>query len=414
MKILFLTDNFPPESNAPAIRTHEHARVWVEQGHDVVVVTCAPNFPTGRVFDGYRNRLFQRETIDGIEVIRVWTYITANQGFAKRILDYVSFMFAAIVGSFAVRRPDVVVATSPQFFTAVAGWVVGGLKRRPWVFELRDLWPESIVAVGASSGGFVLDQLEHFSHFLYRSADLVVPVTRVFAERLRALGVPDERIETVTNGIDPDSFTISASPDETRDRYGIPKDAFVSSFVGTVGMAHGVGIVLDAAELTRDDPTLHYVIMGNGADRDSIRARLGEVGAKNVTLIEGGPRQAALEVLAASDASLVVLRDTPVFETVIPSKIFEAMALRRPIVLGVRGEAKRIVVDDGACGIAFPPEDAEAMVGVLERLRDDDALAAQLGDRGRRFVETEYRRSALAEKLLGALDAVVHDTGSAR
>lgn len=404
MKILFLTDNFPPESNAPAIRTHEHARRWVELGHEVIVVTCAPNFPTGRVFDGYRNRLFQRERIDGIEVIRVWTYITANEGFAKRVLDYVSFMLAAIVASFAVHRVDIVVATSPQFFTAVAGWVVGALKRRRWVFELRDLWPESIVAVGASSGGPVLDALERFSHFLYRRADLVVPVTRVFAERLRELGVPDDRIEIVTNGIDPESFEIAATRDEVRARYGIPADAFVSSFVGTVGMAHGVGIVLDAAEITKDDPSLHYVIMGNGADKAAVRARLEQRALRNVTMIDGRPRQEALDLVSASDASLVVLRDSPVFETVIPSKIFEAMALRRPIVLGVRGEAMRIVVDEGACGLAFPPEDAAAMVRCLRRVADDPALAAQLGDRGRAFVGDAYRRTKLAERMLAALE----------
>lgn len=406
MKILFLTDNFPPESNAPAIRTHEHARRWVELGHSVMVVTCAPNFPTGRVFDGYRNRLFQREQIDGIEVLRVWTYITANEGFAKRVLDYMSFMLAAIVASFAVRRPDVVVATSPQFFTAVAGWIVGRLKRRPWVFELRDLWPESIVAVGASSGGRVLDALERFSHFLYRRADLVVPVTRVFADRLRELGVPEERIELVTNGIDPESFRIEPSRAEIRDRLGIPKDVFVSSFVGTVGMAHGVGIVLDAAELTRDDPALHYVIMGNGADKGAVRARLDAQRLRNVTMIDGRPRQEALELVAASDASLVVLRDSPVFETVIPSKIFEAMALRRPIVLGVRGEARRIVVEEGDCGLAFPPEDAEAMVASLRRLMDDPALAKRLGENGRAFVEREYRRTELAERMLRRLEAL--------
>ena len=149
MHILFLSDNFPPEVNAPASRTHEPCRQWAAAGNQITVITCAPNFPTGRVFPGYRNRLWQQEWVDGIRVIRVWSYITANEGFAKRTLDYLSFMFSGGTAAMLHSRPDVVVSTSPQFFCAVAGWVVTRLRRLPWVFVLRDLWPASIVAVGA-------------------------------------------------------------------------------------------------------------------------------------------------------------------------------------------------------------------------------------------------------------------------
>ena len=158
--VLFLTDNFPPEVNAPASRTYEHCREWVKAGHRVTVVTCAPNFPTGKVFPGYRNRLWSRETIDGIEVVRVWSYITANEGFLKRVLDYQSFMVSATIASLFVRKVDVVIGTSPQFFTACAAYAVGLVKRRPWIFELRDLWPESIKAVGAIKSGRAIAWLE--------------------------------------------------------------------------------------------------------------------------------------------------------------------------------------------------------------------------------------------------------------
>src|SRR5262249_34979156 len=151
---------FPPEVNAPASRTAEHCQEWVRHGHRVTVVTCVPNFPTGKIFEGYRNRLWQRESVDGIQVLRVWTYITANEGFFRRTLDYVSFGVAATLGSSFVRDVDVVVATSPQFFAACAGWLVSVLKRRPFVFELRDLWPESIRVVGAMKEGIVLHLLQ--------------------------------------------------------------------------------------------------------------------------------------------------------------------------------------------------------------------------------------------------------------
>ena len=180
MHILFLSDNFPPEVNAPASRSHEHCRQWVAAGEQVTVITCAPNFPHGRVFPGFRNRFWQEEVVDGIRVIRVWTYISANEGFIKRVLDYQSYMLAAILAAFFVRRVDVVIATSPQFFTAVAGWAVGALKRIPYVFELRDLWPESIKAVGAMQAGPVLAWLEKLELFLYRRAQRIVSVTHAF------------------------------------------------------------------------------------------------------------------------------------------------------------------------------------------------------------------------------------------
>jgi len=168
MHILFLTDNFPPEVNAPASRTYEHSREWVKSGEQVTIITCAPNFPKGKVFSGYKNKLWQTEVIDGIKVIRVWTYITANEGFFKRTLDYVSFMISAVIASFFVKKVDIVIGTSPQFFTVCAAYLVGLFKRKPWVFELRDLWPETINTVSAIKSRKLLFFLERIELFLYR------------------------------------------------------------------------------------------------------------------------------------------------------------------------------------------------------------------------------------------------------
>ncbi len=410
--ILFLTDNFVPESNAPATRTHEHARKWVEKGHSVTVVTCAPNFPFGRVYDGYRNRLFQREQIDGIEVIRVWSYMAPNKGFAKRILDYLSFMMSAIIMCIRLPRPDVVVATSPQFFTAVAGWIVSIYKRRPFVFELRDLWPESIAAVEAIRSKLLLRPLEMLAHFLYRRADLIVPVTRTFSEELQRLGIPESRIEIVTNGIELSATATKREISETRRIYGIPEDAFVAGYIGTVGMSHGLATIIAAARLTRDDPRLHYVIMGEGADKQEVLSQIERESLTNVTMIDGKPRAEAMEVVQSADVSLVLLKNTPVFETVIPSKIFEAMALRKPIVLGVRGEARRIVVDECESGIAFEPEDAPGMIECIRRLADDPDLVKTLGENGYRAVTERYLRPDLADRMMEAIESHCVPRGS--
>ena len=180
MHILFLTDNFPPEVNAPASRTFEHCREWVKAGNQVTVITCAPNFPAGKVFSGYKNKLWQTEEMDGIRVIRVWSYITANAGFIKRILDYISFMPPAVLASFFVKKPDLVIGTSPQFFTVCAAYLVSLFKRIPFVFELRDIWPESIKAVGAMNDSIIIKLLEKIELFLYRKAKMIVSVTHAF------------------------------------------------------------------------------------------------------------------------------------------------------------------------------------------------------------------------------------------
>lgn len=404
MKILFFTDNFPPESNAPAIRTLEHTREWVKAGHEVTVVTCAPNFPIGKVYEGYNNSFYQTEEIEGIKVVRVWSYIAANEGSIKRIIDYVSFMVSSSFAALFLPRPDIVIGTSPQLFAAVAAWLTAKVRRVPFVFELRDLWPESILAVGAMEKGWAIRKLEQFVSFLYRQADLMVPVTQAFARVLEEEGVPAEKITVITNGIEPGVHRLTESRAAVRDKWGVPQDAFVGAFIGTLGMAHGVSTVLEAAQATRDDKSLHYLIMGNGADKAQIKRLAAEKRLDNVTIIDGQPRQTALNVLGAVDVSLVLLKNTPLFETVIPSKIFEAMEFEKPILLGVRGESADIVVNKARCGIAFTPESADELVENLRALRDNPEQRAEFARNGREAVDSTFRRTQLAARMLAAIE----------
>ena len=206
MHILFLSDNFPPEVNAPASRTFEHCRQWVREGNQVTVITCNPNFPKGEIFPGYRNRLLQKEKMSGINVIRVWTYIAENKGFAMRILDYLSFMLSSFIASFLVRKVDLIIGTSPQFFTTVSAWCSSIFKRVPFVFELRDLWPESIKAVGALKDSKLIRLFEALEMFLYRRASRIVSVTKSFKNNLIQRGIHGDKVDVVTNGVDLSRF----------------------------------------------------------------------------------------------------------------------------------------------------------------------------------------------------------------
>lgn len=401
MHILFLTDNFPPEVNAPASRTFEHCREWVKAGSQVTVITCAPNFPQGRVYEGYCNRLWQTETVEGIRVIRVWSYITANEGFVKRILDYQSFMVSSTVGSFFVRGVDVVVGTSPQFFTACAGWVVGTLKRVPFVFELRDIWPESIKAVGAMGDSMAIRLLERVEMFLYRKASLIVSVTHAFKDKLIARGIDGSKVEVVTNGVDMSRYKPMPKDSELVQRLGL-KGKFVGGYVGTHGLAHHLETILDAAEILASEPGgghFHFILLGDGARKQALRQDAETRGLCNVTFVDSVSKDEVVRYWSLLDVSIIHLKKTDLFTTVIPSKLFECMGMGLPVLHGVEGESANIVKDTQA-GIVFEPENAAELVEHMKRLDADRDEYERYQDRCLAAAKL-YDRSALARKMLG-------------
>lgn len=414
MHILFLTDNFPPEVNAPASRTFEHCREWVRAGHEVTVITCAPNFPRGKVFGGYRNRLWQRETMEGIQVIRVWSYISANEGFTKRTLDYMSYMVTAIVAAPYVRRLDVVVGTSPQFFTVCAAWVVSAMKRVPFIFELRDLWPESIKAVGAMKEGRTLEALERLEMFLYRKASQIVSVTRSFKEILTRRGIEPDKISVVTNGIDLSRFKHLPKDPELVEKYDL-EGRFVTGYIGTHGMAHALETVLEAAQRiaqTDNGDRFRFILLGDGAKKASLRARAAEMELENVIFIDSVPKQEVVRYWSLLDVSIIHLKNTELFTTVIPSKLFESMGMGIPLLHGVAGESAEIVTSEGA-GLVFQPEDAEDLCHQLRRLASEPELYDRLQAQGLEAAKG-YDRKVLAEKMLTILEQAVAEDARGR
>jgi len=411
MNILFLTDNFPPETNAPATRTYEHARTWVAAGHQVTVLANVPNFPTGRVFPGYRNRLWQRETMDGINVVRVWTYVTANEGFLRRSLDYFSFAVTGVIGGLFLPRPDVIVATSPQIFTALAGCILAGIRRRPFVFELRDLWPDSIVAVGAMREGVLLRRLRHLEYWLYGRAARIVSVTKAFKRILVANGVPQEKITIVRNGVDLEAFVPGPKPPELERSLKLG-GKFVAAYVGTIGMAHGLEVLLSAAERLKDRPNLAVLLVGTGAERVKLETDAQRRGLENIVFVGPVDKVEVKRYWRLCDVALVLLKDLPLFTHVIPSKMFEAMGTGRPIILGVRGESQELL-GEAEAGIAIPPETSSALAEALAKLMDNPSLCSGMGNAGRRFVEKAFDRQRLAADMLKVLQDVVNEAGAA-
>lgn len=407
MKILFITDNFPPEVNAPAARTFDHCKEWTKAGCEVTVITCAPNFPQGKVYHGYKNKIYQKEIIHGIKVIRVWSYISSNKGFVRRILDYMSFAFMSFwAGLF--KETDVIVATSPQFFTTWSGSMLSLLKRKPWVFELRDIWPASIRTVGAMGGGSAYQILEKIEIFLYKNAHLIVPVTEAFKTTLVTRGISAEKQMVITNGANLDLYQ------RNQPQNGIKKelelsDKFVVGYIGTHGMAHGLDFILDCAR-DLEDTHFHFLLIGDGAEKLNLREQARLHRLKNVTFHDPIPKNQVPYYLSIIDVSLVPLKKSELFKTVIPSKIFESSAMGKPILLGVEGQAQEII-EHYEAGLCFEPENKLDFIEKLTLIRDDQDLYHKITLNQKRLA-VDYDRKKLAQSMLIGLQKLVKENSS--
>lgn len=412
LKVLFLSHYFPPEGNAPATRVHAFCRRWVRRSPEpfaATVITCAPNVPDGKVYEGYRNRISQREQVDGIDVIRVWTYLAPNAGTVRRILNYVSYMVSATIRAAFIRRPDVVIATSPQFFCGWAGVLVSWLRWTPFILEIRDIWPESIVAVGAMKPGRLVRLLEWLELRMYAAATHVVTVGEGYRRQLLAKGVPEHRISVITNGIDAERMQPMPPDPELLARYN-PDGKFVCSYVGTIGMAAGLEIVIRAAERLRSAgrEDVRFLVVGDGATREQLAEQVKQAGLEGMITVTGRqPKELMPGFLSISDCCLVHLRKTGLFETVLPSKIFEAAALERPIIMGVGGFAADLI-READCGICIEPENEHELIAAIDRLQADPALRRTFGERGRKSLAARYDIDRLAEDYAAVVQRVRH------
>ena len=403
MRIAYVCHYFAPEPSAPAARVHELARAWVRAGHPVSVVTTFPNHPTGRVPPAYRGRWWSTEELDGIRVLRCWLYAVPNRGVGRRGLDHLSFMVTALAfGGPRLGHIDVVIASSPTLFSALAAWLIARQKQVPFVLEVRDLWPEAIVDLALIRQGPALRVLERLAHFLYRQAACVVVVTQAFAKRLEAQGVPRAKLAVIPNGADTRFFSPDCDGEPARASLDLD-GRFVVAYIGSHGLSHGLDAVLEAAA---EQPEVTFLLVGDGADRDRLLAERDRRGLRNVMMRPSVAKSEVPWLYAAADACLVPLRDVPVFETFVPSKLFEVLAAGRPVIGAVRGEARDILARSGGA-LLVEPERGDQLAQAVARLRADPQLRIELGRRGRAFVEQHYDRDALASRYLELLRQVV-------
>jgi colanic acid biosynthesis glycosyl transferase WcaI len=407
MKILYVSQYFPPEMGAPAARVAELSRHWAQAGHSVTVLTGFPNHPTGVVPLPYRpklRRLIAREATDGVHVVRTWLLPFPNRKSWERMLNYISFFLSSAITGLFLPKPDVVIATSPQLMVGLTGWWLARMKRARFVFEVRDLWPESLAAVGIGGENSVLHRfLARIAGFLYRSSDRIVVVAPALRDYLvERWRVPQEKISVITNGVESDLFSHENTDANLRKQLGA-EEKFVVSYIGTLGMAHGLETLLEsAARLQKSAPKVLCLVVGEGAEKERLNSLALARGLHNVRFLGEQPREKIPVYICASDVCLVLLKKTELFKTVIPSKLLEFMSCARPVILGVDGQARQIL-EDARAGTFVEPENSEALADAVLRFAGDPELCRSCGANGQRHVLQHYSRQQTANDYLNLL-----------
>ena len=402
MNILFLTDNFPPEVNAPASRTYDHVRQWQKVGNQITVITCAPNFPQGKVYDGYKNQLYHVEYMEGIRVVRVWSYIAENKGFVKRTLDYISYSVSAFFAGL-FQKTDIIIATSPQFFTALCGRTLSFWKHKPWIMEVRDLWPESIKTVGAMRDNAFIRYFEWEEMRCYRSARKIVVVTDSFKKTLILRGVSESKIAVVKNGANRDLFKPIPKDHALIEKLGLEGKKIIG-YIGTHGMAHKLDFILQCAKKMQGKNSYHFLFIGSGAEKQHLHDLKEQLCLDNVTMLDPVPKTEVSRYISILDLSLINLKKSPLFKTVIPSKIFENAGMEIPIIMGVEGEAQKII-EKYSAGLCFEPENENDFIEKLSLLLHDSSLYEKCKE-GCRRLSVDFDRNKLASDMWKIINEV--------
>jgi colanic acid biosynthesis glycosyl transferase WcaI len=406
VKILYVSQYFPPEMGAPAARVAELSRYWAQDGHDVTVLTGFPNHPTGVVPPEYCRKfrhLVAREKTNGVKVVRTWLLPFPNRRTYERILNYSSFCISAAGTGLFTEHPDVVIASSPQLLVGLSGWWLARCKRARFVFEVRDLWPESLTAVGVGNPDSAAYRLlARIAGFLYRNSDHIVVVTPAFKEYLiQYWHVAPKKISVVENGVEGELFS-PKTESSLRAELGA-NGKFVASYIGTMGNAHGLQTLIEAAaRLQASAAPVLFLLVGEGAEKQQLVSQVRSRGLTNVRFVDQQSRGNIPAYICASDACLVLLKKNDLFKTVIPSKMLEFMACGRPVILGVEGQSRKIL-EEAQAGICIEPENPMELAEAISRLAGDGQLREILGRNGRRHVLQHFSRRQTATAYLDVL-----------
>jgi glycosyltransferase involved in cell wall biosynthesis len=392
MHILIIHQAFASLNEPGGTRHHEFARLLVSRGHKVTVIASPVSYITGS------NTNQSSEEAGGVTILRASVYDAHHKSFFHRILAFFSFMFSSFWIGLGVKNVDLVWGTSPPIFQGVTAWALARLKGAKFLFEVRDLWPQFAIAVGVLKNPILIRMSEWLERFLYRRADRVMVNSPGFIDHVQARGA--KRVDLVPNGADPSMFDPSDDGAAFR-RSNQLTDKFVALYAGAHGMSNDLDVVLESASLLANS-NIQIVLLGDGKEKANLQTRANEMKLTNVTFLPSVPKTEMAHALAGADACIAILKPLDEYKTTYPNKVFDYMAAGRPVALAIDGVI-RDVVERANCGIFAQPGDSSALADAIRRLADDPKQSRAMGMQGRKYLEENFSRTAIGEKLLQVL-----------
>ncbi|MBL4938121.1 glycosyltransferase family 4 protein [Clostridium sp. YIM B02515] len=398
MKILFLTQYFPPEVGAPQNRIFEFAKQLKKNGHDVSVLTAMPNYPKGEIFKEYKGKKVFIEEINGIKVIRTRIYATKSKSFSSRLRNYLSFTFSSVLqGAKLIEKQDVIITESPPLFLGWSGYILSKIKKSKFVFNVSDLWPESAVKLGVLNNKMFIRMSTWLEEFCYKKAAAVTCQTKGIVDNIINRGFSKEKVHLITNGVDIELFSKENKDENTRKELNI-NDKFCVCYAGIHGIAQGLEVIVEVAEILRSHKEIQFIFVGDGPEKQKLISIKEEKSLNNVTFLPLYPKKDMPRLIASMDSTIIPLKKLDLFKGALPSKMFECLASELPIILAVEGEAEELIRSANA-GIVVEPENSKQIAEAVLDLYNNIELRKELGRNGRKYVSENYSRETITKKL---------------
>jgi glycosyltransferase involved in cell wall biosynthesis len=407
MHILIVHQAFAALDEAGGTRHYELARYLINRGHRVTVIASPVSYLTGKTQSRSNHWVERVDKGQGLTIFRTYTYTGLHRSFVLRVFSFLSFMLSSFFVGLGVPKVDLVWGTSPPLFQGGTAWALARLKRAPFLFEVRDLWPAFAIQVGVLRNPFLIRLSEWFESFLYQHANRVMVNSPGFIEHVQKRGAGN--VYLLPNGADPEMFDPNASGEEFRSKHHLV-DKFVVLYAGAHGLSNDLGVVLEAASQLKCHPEIQFVFVGDGKEKRSLVAQAARMNLTNTTFLDPAPKQDMPGVLAAADACIAILKPIPLYATTYPNKVFDYMAAGRPVILAIDGVIRKVVEEAGA-GIAIPPGDSTAMANAVRQMALRRSAARAMGLAGRQYVERYFSRPIIAARLVELLDEMRCENG---
>lgn len=407
-RLLYISQYYATSDQPGATRHYQHIRTLMQQGYQVTLITSYVEHRLRVLPSQYRDTKIALERDGDLTIYKTYAYPNYGADFRTRMLNYLSFMFYAIIAGLKAPSCDLVFASSPPLFVGVAGYVLSRLKRVPFVFEVRDLWPETAVVMGALRSPVLIKPATWLARFLYQRAERVIAVTEGIGQGIIQAGVPESKVVFVPNGVDDDVFAALSSEraKQVRQEYGW-SDRFVAIYAGYLARSDGLPAIVRAAAALADYPDMLVVFLGEGEMQPKLMAMADELQLSNVTFIPSQPKRRVPDFITAADVCLLPVKCDDFFQMTLPNKIFDYLAGARPVIAAVPPGEAQALVERAEAGLVIPPEDEKSWVAALLDLRDHPKVLQRYGQNGRRYVMEHYQRSDLAARLASVLDSVL-------